>query len=284
MITVNPGSTLTLAGGLNASGQAVTMLGGGTAIVAPFSSTDLNVSSGTLKLSPSSSVLSISTLEVGAASRLDLTTNSADISTSSLSAITTLAKTGYANGAWNGSGGITSSSAASNTKHLTAIGVIQNNQSGTALYTASHPFESTTPGISDILAKYTYYGDTNLDGKVDGSDYSRIDAAYLADKTNPTAMTGWFNGDFNYDGVVNGSDYTLMDDAFNTQGAQLSSEIAGPTAVATAQIAGTSTVPEPASLPLIAIAAVATLGRRRRHQLAHLSRIGICKKGCLDSN
>ena len=60
--------------------------------------------------------------------------------------------------------------------------------------------------------KYTYYGDANLDGKVDASDYSLIDNGYL------NHLTGWYNGDFNYDGVINGSDYTLIDNAFNMQG------------------------------------------------------------------
>jgi hypothetical protein len=112
--------------------------------------------------------------------------------------------------------------------------------------------------------KYTYFGDANLDGKVDGSDYSRIDNAYLYNRTHPTApLTGWFNGDFNYDGVINGSDYTLIDNAFNTQGALIASEIAAPTA----QIAGdsgASAVPEPATLGLLGLGALGLLSRRRR--------------------
>jgi hypothetical protein len=108
--------------------------------------------------------------------------------------------------------------------------------------------------------KYTYYGDTNLDGVVDGSDYSRIDNGYLSNG----ALTGWFNGDFNYDGVINGSDYTLIDNAFNTQGAQLAAEVS-----ISAEIAGsgaTSAVPEPATLGICAMGALALLGRRRRTQ------------------
>jgi hypothetical protein len=115
--------------------------------------------------------------------------------------------------------------------------------------------------------KDTYYGDTNLDGKVDGSDYSRLDSAYLADLINPGTYTGWFNGDFNYDGAINGSDYILMDNAFNTQGAALTAELAGPPAIATAQIAGaggSSSVPEPTTLGLLGIGAAGLLGRRNR--------------------
>jgi hypothetical protein len=93
---------------------------------------------------------------------------------------------------------------------------------------------------------------------VDGNDYSRIDNAYLAHGT----LTGWFNGDFNYEGVIDGSDYTLIDNAFNTQGAQLSAEIATPTA----QFAGSAvtSVPEPTTAALLGAAALHLIGRRRR--------------------
>jgi len=163
-----------------------------------------------------------------------------------------------AGGSWNGTGGIVSSSASTNPSHLTTLGVVQNNQNGSTLFNSTHLYDSTTPGASDILVKYTYYGDANLDGKVDGSDYSLIDNAYLADQSNPTALTGWYNGDFNYDGVVDGSDYTLIDNAFNTQGASLA------TAVSTAEIAGVSSpVPEPACAAM-GFGVLSILSRRRR--------------------
>jgi hypothetical protein len=172
----------------------------------------------------------------------------------SLANITSQAAEGYNNGAWNGSGGIISSTAAADTTHLHAVGVILNDNgtnSSTALYTS---FDGTTTPQGDVLVKYTYYGDANLDGKVDGTDYGRIDNGYLNN------LTGWFNGDFNYDGVIDGSDYTLIDNAYNTQGAQVSSQIA----TSSAQIAVGSSVPEPATLGLLGMGAVGLLGRRKR--------------------
>jgi autotransporter-associated beta strand protein len=178
----------------------------------------------------------------------------------SLSDITSQAAEGYNGGAWNGSGGIVSSTAAADTTHLHALGVISNDNgmnTGTALYTS---FDGTATVEGDVLVKYTYYGDANLDGKVDGTDYSRIDSAVLANESSPGSATGWFNGDFNYDGVIDGSDYTLIDNAYNTQGAQISAQVAA----SSAQIAGVSAVPEPATLGLLGMGAVGLLGRRKR--------------------
>jgi len=131
--------------------------------------------------------------------------------------------------------------------------VMQNiSAAGNPIYTSS--FDGVT-GLnltsSDVLVRYTYYGDANLDGRVDGSDYSLIDNGYL------NQLSGWQNGDFNYDGIVNGSDYTLIDNAFNNQGAALSAGVASLAAVATAQVA----VPEPTLSGLIA---VGVLGLRRK--------------------
>jgi autotransporter-associated beta strand protein len=196
---------------------------------------------------------------------LDVGKNALDITSMSLSQVNAMVATAYSNGTWTGPG-ITSTAAAGDSTHLTALGVIYNSVDGSStgaqLYgsgTAEGLFEGISPASTDVLVKYTYYGDTNLDGEVDGSDYSRIDNAFITDKTSPGALTGWFNGDFNYDGVINGSDYTLMDNAFNQQGVSLASEIASPSASV-----GTSAVPEPASVSLVAAGAIGLLGRRRR--------------------
>jgi autotransporter-associated beta strand protein len=160
--------------------------------------------------------------------------------------VNTLLKSGYNGGTWTGNG---IDSTANDPAHLHAVGMLQPSSATT--------FESQTLGTGDVAVKYTYYGDANLDGKVDGTDYSRIDNGYLLH------LTGWYNGDFNYDNVVNGSDYTLIDNAYNMQGVALSADIAA--APATAQIVGTSAVPEPATLALFGLAAMSQLARRRRY-------------------
>jgi fibronectin-binding autotransporter adhesin len=184
---------------------------------------------------------------------IDLTNNALLVHNGSIGTINAEVAQAYANGTWTGtnasSGAITSSIAAGDASHLTAVGV------ATDLST----FEGSPVASTDVLVKYTYYGDANLDGKVDGSDYSLIDSGYL------TGATGWQNGDFNYDGVIDGSDYTLIDNAFNRQGAQLAASVAAPLADSTAEIAGTSSaVPEPTTLGLIGLGVMGLLRRRRR--------------------
>jgi autotransporter-associated beta strand protein len=192
--------------------------------------------------------------------KIDLNNNDMVVRGGVIATLTNQVAMGYAGGTWQGTGGITSSMAANDNTHLTALGVIQNSAdgslSGAAIYTS---FDGQTVANTDVLVKYTYYGDADLSGTVDGTDYSRIDNGF-ASRSTAHPLSGWFNGDFNYDGVIDGSDYTLIDNAFNTQGANISAQVA-------AQIGSGSVgaaVPEPATLSLLAIGAVGVLGRRRR--------------------
>jgi hypothetical protein len=192
--------------------------------------------------------------------KLNLGTAALDLAAANLATVINQIAQGYnASGAgnWNGTGGIASSAAASDSTHRTAVGaIINNNGVGTPLYGSGGSlgmFGSTSPGLNDVLIRYTWFGDANLNGRVDGSDYSLIDNGAL------NQLTGWYNGDFNYDGIVNGSDYTLIDNSYNTQGAALVANAAS----ITAQIASdNTTVPEPASLA--AALFFALLVRRRR--------------------
>ena len=188
--------------------------------------------------------------------RVDLNNNDVLIHNGSLGDLTSEISAGYgSSGAWNGSSGLISSIASANPAHLLAIGIMQSTSSA---------FDGVATSPGDVLVKVTYFGDANLDGKVDGSDYSLIDYGYLSDLSSPLALTGWANGDFNYDGNVNGSDYTLIDNAFNTQGTQITASVTAQIEV-TSQIGVTGgQVPEPALLSWGAAIGIASLRRRTR--------------------
>ncbi|MCY2954352.1 MAG: PKD domain-containing protein [Planctomycetota bacterium] len=70
-------------------------------------------------------------------------------------------------------------------------------------------------GANDVIVKYTWDGDANLDGVVNADDYFQIDSGYITQKG------GYYNGDFNYDGVVNADDYFLIDSAYIGQSGPL---------------------------------------------------------------
>jgi autotransporter-associated beta strand protein len=181
----------------------------------------------------------------------DLTNNDMDLAGADLPTITAAIKQGFGSGTWNGTTGINSSSAATDAGHLTALGIL----SGSA-YPPGSRFDGIYPLSSDVLVKYTYYGDADLSGTVDGNDYTLIDNGF------GKHLTGWQNGDFNYDGTIDGSDYSLIDNSFNQQSTTPAVEVA----VSTAEIS-TSSVPEPASLPILvglATIAIATAAPRRR--------------------
>jgi hypothetical protein len=104
---------------------------------------------------------------------------------------------------------------------------------------------------SDIIVKYTYYGDINVDGVVDGRDYKAMMEAYVFG-----TGTGWTAGDFNYDGVVNSADMNLLLANLNVGRPGLGAPSDLPA------ITQTNVIPEPGIAG--AMIAAAPLVRRRR--------------------
>ncbi len=154
---------------------------------------------------------------------LDLTNNAMVIHNGNEGTITSLISSAFSNGSWTGVG-ITSAAARNDGNHMHALGIVLNNNGTTG--TIDTTFKSQAVGRNDLLIGFTYYGDANLDGVIDGSDYTKIDFG------TSTGSTGWLNGDFNYDSAINGTDYTLIDNAFNTQSTQAASKAAEPAASA----------------------------------------------------
>jgi len=116
--------------------------------------------------------------------------------------------------AWDGPGIRTSQPAAA--AGLTTLGIGEAADAFGLGATDTSMFGSETVDGTALLIKYTYAGDANLDGVIDGGDYGLIDNFVQV----PSA-SGYFNGDFNYDGVIDGGDYGVIDNNIQAQGPQL---------------------------------------------------------------
>jgi len=92
-------------------------------------------------------------------------------------------------------------------------------------------FAGQTIQKGDVLLKYVYFGDANMDGVVNADDYHLIDKAFIVQPG------GWYNGDFNYDGVINADDYFLIDRAFLCQSGPLAAGEPEPAEAASEQSA-----------------------------------------------
>jgi autotransporter-associated beta strand protein len=243
-VTVAGGATLNLNGALDAAGGANLSTAGTVNVAAPTAADHADrtvlVVNGTLSN----------------AGTLDLGGNDLIVHNGELAGITAQLASGFNQGAgyWNGTG-IQSTAAANDHSFLTTLGVVQQTGSGT--------FDGQGISASDVLVKYTYYGDADLSGHVDGTDYSMIDVGFNS-QAGDTPLAGWVNGDFNYDGKIDGSDYSLIDNAFNMQGSNGLASPMNMVAANTSEIAGVGAVPEPGSLMLLGMGAVGLLSRRRR--------------------
>ena len=82
--------------------------------------------------------------------------------------------------------------------------------------TATEIYRGETVTGATVVVKYTYAGDVNLDGLIDGADYGTIDNYVQFPGTG-----GYQNGDFNFDGVIDGADYGLIDNSIQLQGEPL---------------------------------------------------------------
>jgi hypothetical protein len=154
---------------------------------------------------------------------------------------------------WNGRGIITTKGRQDNVAaqvdyyNLAAINNADLDLLGIGSSMATFGGQAVTPNT--VLVKYTYSGDADLNGVVDGDDYTYWLNGFLG-LTDP-AVQGWLRGDFNYDGVVDGDDYTQWLNAFLFAGPPLAG-------------GGPSPVPEPATVLTLAIGALCLWWRARR--------------------
>src|SRR5262249_2760731 len=103
------------------------------------------------------------------------------------------------------------SSTAAATSGNTSVAVLQASEGA---YTS---FDSITVAAADVLVKYTWTGDTNLDGRATFDDFNNFLAGFAGTVTPPR----WFAGDFNFSGGVSFDDFQLFltgYNAYNTSG------------------------------------------------------------------
>lgn len=120
-------------------------------------------------------------------------------------------KLALANGAaglWKGAG-LTSSTARNRADQITGLAAIVNNDAGQPIVTN---FGDQHPGLTSVLVKYTYNGDSDLNEQVDAFDYFHIDQGYRL-QGDPT-YRNYRSGDVNYSGAIDADDYYLIDRAF----------------------------------------------------------------------
>jgi len=248
--TKSGSNTLTLGVGLSASSVAIS---GGKMILAAGTTAN----SGWSATNPVSDI-NISSLTIAANSVLDITNNHIIIdygASDPMSTILGYLKSGFNNSGWNGTSGIISSAAQTKTNGLTySIGWADGADKTGAV-------KNLTSG--EIELKYTLVGDANLDGTVNGSDFSILAANF------GLGVTNWDQGNFLYSSSVNGSDFSALAANFGQgdSGASVTpADIAALDAFAAANglpAPDFAAVPEPATLSLAALAGVSIMARRR---------------------
>ena len=258
--TSSAAQTLTIHN-LQPSAVALTKVGDGTLEVNNVRTNALSVQGGKVTALPNASAAGtskVASLTIAAAARLDLkdnkliTNSSAGTSTGgTYNGVQGQVQRAYNFGGWDQPGLTTSMPDA--IAGLTTIGVATGEQVRGLGPTDTDTFAGQVITGASTIAMYTYAGDANLDGTIDGGDYGIIDNFVQV----PNA-SGYANGDFNYDGVIDGGDYGIIDNNIQAQGAPF--ETGG------VAISGVTVVPEPGtSTALIAgLAAGILRGRRRR--------------------
>jgi hypothetical protein len=142
--------------------------------------------------------LVLGSLAIDTTSTLDLGDNDLIVKAGGISAIEALVARGFNNGDWKGKG-LTSSTAAGDPLFTTALGTAAAGDIGLST------FDTENVAVTDVLVKYTYYGDADLSGSVNGDDESLVLFGL-----RQGGASHWAFGDFDYSTHVTGDDYSLF--------------------------------------------------------------------------
>ena len=215
-----------------------------------------HINNNNIQLTQNSGVSTISALTINFGATLDITNNKVLINYGSgpdpISSVAAWIASGYNGGNWYGETGIVSS----------LLQGVPNPSYGIGFTDSADPGNPAGLALDTIEIMYTLLGDANLDGKVNGTDFTIMAANF-----NQAVTNGWDEGDFNYDGAVNGSDFVLLADNFNQFASQSAVAAADWSALedfAAANGISLANVPEPISAGMMVMAGLGILRRRRR--------------------
>jgi hypothetical protein len=211
-------STLSLLD-LQPAAVAIAKSGAGQLAINSLRVTSLHVGAGTVRILPDGSAgaathlvtLSIAGGGSSPTATLDLEDNDMVVTGTPLPSIQSLIVFARHGGTWD-QPGVSSSAARLRPNHATTLGLLRGSE---YIAVNDSTFDGFAVAPTDVLVKYTYYGDTDFNGKVNFDDYVRTDNGFN------NHLSGWLNGDFDGNGQVNFDDYVLIDLAFNTQSGTL---------------------------------------------------------------
>jgi hypothetical protein len=259
--SVGDSATLTISAGwidvaqrLEVASAGQVIMAGGQLIVPAVQLTG----SAQLKLTPGGEkLLKLDMLTIAGDAKLDLADNRLIVTGQGVAAVEEAIAAAYRNSAWTGPGITTSMPAAAQGLTTLAVSTAQN-LFGTAAGATTLWFGQVVQG-DDVLVRYTYAGDANLDGLIDAQDYGIIDNWVQFPGTD-----GYANGDFNFDGIIDAVDYGIIDNSIQLQGDPF------PNSASSTSPASVTAVPEPAACLFATITATyLSLARRRRRPRHH---------------
>ena len=231
-----------------------TIVDGGDLIVAAQNALSTNEpltinNSATVQLATNTGLETFFSLTIASTAALDIENDHIIVNYASgsdpIAAIRGYLLTGFNNGHWNGPG-ILSSTAAANSHY--GIGFADGADRAVA-------------GLSSgqIELKYTLLGDANLDGTVNGSDFSIVAANF------GTGATNWDQGNFLFTSSVNGSDFSALAANFGAGDSGADVQALDQFAVANdLPVPSLTQLPEPGFLALLSGTTVVLIARRRR--------------------
>jgi hypothetical protein len=166
----------------------------------------------TFVVPPGDAAYAVDQSAIGVGATLDLKDNNLILRGGDVNATAALIAAGRNGGGWNGAGIVTSIPDALPPISLTTLATAKASDALGLMNADTMLWNGQTVSASDVLIKYSYAGDANLDGKLNIDDYIRIDAGIAV------GSNGWFNGDFNFDGKLNIDDYLIIDTNIANQG------------------------------------------------------------------